>query len=286
MNQYIDMPRLGLGTWQLTDQQASDTVALALQMGYRHIDTAPRYENEVAVGLGLQQSGVARKEVFVTTKIWYDQLAPEAMRRSAATSLDKLQLDHVDLLLIHWPNPDSAWDMAASLETLLALKQQGWAKNIGVANFPVALLQQAWGILGEELKVNQVEYHFALQQQALLDFTQKHNMLLTAYSPLARGDFNEHPVLLAIAAKHGANVGQIALAWLLRQDGVAAIPKASSVAHLQSNLQAASIELDAEDLAQLQAIPKNQRLINPDFAPQWTHDAVIDRPLCGLLCFM
>ena len=117
--------------------------------------------------------------------------------------------------------------------------------------------------------MNQVEYHFALQQQALLDFTQKHNMLLTAYSPLARGDFNEHTVLLAIAAKHGANVGQIALAWLLRQDGVAAIPKASSVAHLQSNLQAASIELDAEDLAQLQAIPKNQRLINPDFAPQW-----------------
>ena len=269
MNQYIDMPRLGLGTWQLTDQQASDTVALALQMGYRHIDTAPRYENEAAVGLGLQQSGVARKEVFVTTKIWYDQLTPEAMHRSAATSLDKLQLDHVDLLLIHWPNPDSAWDMAASLETLLTLKQQGWAKNIGVANFPVALLQQAWGILGEELKVNQVEYHFALQQQALLDFTQKHNMLLTAYSPLARGDFNEHPVLLAIAAKHGANVGQIALAWLLRQDGVAAIPKASSMAHLQSNLQAASIVLDAEDLAQLQTIPKNQRLINPDFAPQW-----------------
>ena len=269
MNQYIDMPRLGLGTWQLTDQQASDTVALAIQMGYRHIDTAPRYENEAAVGLGLQQSGVARKELFVTTKIWYDQLSPEAMRRAAATSLDKLQLDHVDLLLIHWPNPDSAWDMAASLETLLAIKQQGWAKNIGVANFPVALLQQAWGILGEELKVNQVEYHFALQQQALLDFTQKHNMLLTAYSPLARGDFNEHPVLLAIAAKHDANVGQIALAWLLRQDGVAAIPKASSVAHLQSNLQAASIVLDAEDLAQLQTIPKNQRLINPDFAPQW-----------------
>ena len=151
MNQYIDMPRLGLGTWQLTDQQASDTVALAIQMGYRHIDTAPRYENEAAVGLGLQQSGVTRKEVFVTTKIWYDQLTPEAMRRSAATSLDKLQLDHVDLLLIHWPNPDSTWDMAASLETLLAIKQQGWAKNIGVVNFPVALLQQAWGILGEEL---------------------------------------------------------------------------------------------------------------------------------------
>ena len=269
MSQYIDMPRLGLGTWQLEGQKASDTVAQAIQLGYRHIDTATRYDNEVAVGKGLQQSGVDRKELFVTTKIWYDQLAPEAMRRSAAASLERLQLDTVDLLLIHWPNPDPAWRLGDSLQTLLEIKQQGWAKNIGVANFPVALLQQAWGILGEELKVNQVEYHFALQQQALLGFTQKHNMLLTAYSPLARGDFNEHPVLLAIAAKHGANVGQIALAWLLRQDGVAAIPRASSVAHLQSNLQAASIELDAEDLAQLQAIPKNQRLINPDFAPQW-----------------
>ena len=269
MSQYIDMPRLGLGTWQLEGQKASDTVAQAIQLGYRHIDTATRYDNEAAVGKGLQQSGVDRKELFVTTKIWYDQLAPEAMRRSAAASLERLQLDTVDLLLIHWPNPDPAWRLGDSLQTLLEIKQQGWAKHIGVANFPVALLQQAWGILGEELKVNQVEYHFALQQQALLGFTQNHNMLLTAYSPLARGDFNEHLVLLAIAAKHGANVGQIALAWLLRQDGVAAIPKASSVAHLQSNLQAASIELDAEDLAQLQAIPKNQRLINPDFAPQW-----------------
>ena len=269
MSQYIDMPRLGLGTWRLEGQQASDTVAQAIQLGYRHIDTATRYENEAAVGIGLQQSGVARKELFVTTKIWYDQLAPEAMRRSAAASLEKLQLDMVDLLLIHWPNPAPAWNMAASLETLAEIKQQGWAKHIGVANFPVALLQQAWGIIGEELKVNQVEYHFALQQQALLEFTQSHNMLLTAYSPLARGDFNDHPVLQAIATKHGANVGQIALAWLLRQDGVAAIPKASSAAHLQSNLQAAAIHLDGDDLAQLQTIPKDQRLINPDFAPQW-----------------
>ena len=158
MSQYIDMPRLGLGTWQLEGQKASDTVAQAIQLGYRHIDTAPRYDNEAAVGKGLQQSGVDRKELFVTTKIWHDQLAPEAMRRSAAASLERLQLDTVDLLLIHWPNPDPAWRLGDSLQTLLEIKQQGWAKNIGVANFPVALLQQAWGILGEELKVNQVEY--------------------------------------------------------------------------------------------------------------------------------
>lgn len=269
MSNRISMPRLGLGTWPLKGDEARDTVALALQLGYRHIDTAAMYDNEEAVGVGLQCSGVPRKEVFVTTKIWHDQLAPDAMRRATASSLGKLQLDNVDLLLIHWPSTNATWNMGASLQTLLEIQQQGWTRHIGVANFPVAMLQQAWGILGEALKVNQVEYHVGLQQQALLQFTQSHQMVLTAYCPLARGGFNQHPVVLALAAKHQVQPAQIVLAWLFNQEGVAAIPKASSEAHLLANLQAAQLPLDGGDMVQLSALANQQRLVNPDFAPLW-----------------
>lgn len=269
MGGVIQMPRLGLGTWKLEGEQATDVVAQAIDMGYRHIDTAPRYQNEAAVGKGIHQSSVAREEVFVTTKIWYDHLQPEDMRRSVATSLDKLQMDAVDLLLIHWPNPDANWDLPASLETLLAIKEQGWAHHIGVANFPVSLLQLSWGIIGDALQVNQVEYHLGLQQQAVLAFTQSHNMVLTAYCPLAHGSVLQEPVVQAIAAKHHVEPAQVALAWLFQQQHVAAIPKAASIQHLQANLAAQALQLDAQDLAAIAALPKNQRFIQPDFAPLW-----------------
>lgn len=269
MTATMNMPRIGLGTWCLLGEQGRDVVAQAIELGYRHIDTAPRYDNEPAVGAGIIQSGIQRSELFVTTKIWHDQLNPMAMARSVATSLENLQMDYVDLLLIHWPSTDSNWNMAASLEALVNIKQQGWAKHIGVANFTVPLLQQAWGIVGEELAANQVEYHISLQQKAVLGFTQPHNMMLTAYCPLARGDLSGFPVLQTIAAKYQSTPTQIALAWLLQQKQVAAIPKASSAAHLLSNLQAAQLQLDAQDIALIDALPKNNRTINPDFAPVW-----------------
>lgn len=269
MTAQFNMPRLGLGTWRLYDDEACDTVAQALQMGYRHIDTAAMYENEAAVGAGIKQSGVARDELFVTTKIWHDQLSPQAMQQSIETSLQKLQLDDVDLLLIHWPSTEANWDMAASLQTLLSIKQQGLTKHIGVANFPVALLEQAHAVLGDELAVNQVEYHLGLQQQAVLQFTQAHNMVLTAYCPLARGEYSEHPVVQTIANKHHAQTSQIALAWLLNQQDVAAIPKSANKERLHSNLAAATIQLDQDDMQQLSTLAKNHRIVNPDFAPKW-----------------
>ncbi|UOO92420.1 aldo/keto reductase [Vitreoscilla stercoraria] len=265
----MHMPRIGLGTWCLLGEQATDVVTQAIELGYRHIDTAPRYDNEAAVGAGIIQSGVKRSELFLTTKIWHDQLSPVAMERSAATSLENLQMDYVDLLLIHWPSTDSNWNMAASLEALVKIQQQGWAKHIGVANFTVPLLQQAWGIVGEQLAVNQVEYHISLQQKAVLGFTQSHNMMLTAYCPLARGDLSQFPVLQTIADKYGVTAHQVALAWLLQQDQVAVIPKASSCEHLHNNLQAAQLQLDAHDVALINALPKNIRTIHPDFSPAW-----------------
>lgn len=269
MSLFDTMPRLGLGTWQLTGDAAVDTVAAALQMGYRHLDTAVRYENEREVGAGLRQSGISRDEVFVTTKIWFDSLSPAAMRDSAAASLERLQLDNVDLLLIHWPSVDENWHFADSLHTLAELKQQGLARHIGVANFPLALLREARQILGDELAANQVEYHVGLAQNALLPYMQQQQIMLTAYCPLARGQYDAEPSVLAIAEKHGIAPSQVVLAWLLSQDGVAAIPRSSKIAHLQSNLAAAKVTLDKEEVRSLAALGGDFRIIDPDFAPKW-----------------
>ena len=269
MGNNMNMPRLGLGTWRLFGEEATNVVAQAIDLGYRHIDTATRYENEQAVGKGIAQSGIERSQMFVTTKIWHDQLSSAAMQESAERSLSDLNMDYVDLLLIHWPSTDKDWDMTESLETLVQIKQQGWAKHVGVANFTVPLLEKAWNIVGEHLQANQVEYHFGLQQQAVLNFTQSHNMMLTAYCPLARGDVKGFDVLQRIADKHQASATQVVLAWLLQQDKVSAIPKASSREHLLSNYQASQLVLDAQDVALIDALPKNNRTINPDFAPVW-----------------
>ena len=263
----LDMPAIGLGTWPMTGADCTRAVHQALELGYRHIDTATAYNNEAAVGQALRDSSVPREAIHLTTKVWWDRLAPQAMRQSLEDSLRALGTEQVDLFHIHWPGKD--WDLARSIETLVALRDEGKARCIGVANFPLGLLRQVIEQLGAPLSAIQVEYHVLLDQKPLLDFARQHSLAFTAYTPLARGQAAEQPAIRTIADKHGALPSQVALAWLLEQSAVAVIPKASSRENQLANLAALDLRLDDEDRAQIAALAKDRRLVSPDFAPQW-----------------
>ena len=260
----LKMPKLGLGTWRLKGAECTDAVQRALALGYRHIDTAEMYGNEDAVGEALV--GADRAGLHVTTKVWWENLAPDAMQRAIDASLQKLRMDYVDLYLIHWPAPDM--NVHAAIEALVRVKEQGKARAIGVSNFPIALLTKALET-GAEITANQFEYHVLLDQSKLVAFCQAHDVAVEAYAPLAQGRLAQHEELQAIAHKHGATPAQVALKWLLDQPGVAAIPKASRAETQQANLDALGITLDDTDRAAIAMLPKTSRFVNPGWAPAW-----------------
>ena len=266
--QGIALPRLGLGTFKLQGDGCRAAVEGAIGLGYRHIDTAEMYGNEAEVGDAIQAAGLPRADLHVTTKVWHENLAPDAIRRAFDTSLAKLKLDHVDLYLVHWPS--KTMQLGAVMETLMKLRQDGRTRAIGVANFTVPLLKQAVEEIGAPIACNQVEYHVLLEQSHLLTYLRAKSIPLVAYCPLAQGKITDNEVLQKIGAKHDASAAQVALKWLLDQDHVAAIPKASRVESQQANLDALKLKLDDEDRAAIAALPKNQRLVNPAaFAPDW-----------------
>ena len=265
--QGITLPRLGLGTFRMQGDACRLAVESALALGYRHIDTAEMYGNEDAIGAAIAAAGVARKDLHVTTKVWNDNLAPEAIRRAFDASLKKLRLDHVDLYLVHWPARNM--NLPAMFETLLKLKEQGRTRAIGVANFNVALLKTVVEEIRAPIACNQVEYHVMLDQTPLRKYLARKTIPLVAYCPLAQGRVASDPTLAAIGRKHGASAAQVALKWLLDQDGVAAIPKASRKESQQANLDALNIGLDDEDRQAIAALPKDKRCVNPGFAPAW-----------------
>ena len=267
LTQGVAMPRLGLGTYRMPGAAAQPVVESALALGYRHIDTAAMYENEAAVGAAIAASGLARSELFVTTKVWHDQLAPDALHRAFDTSLRKLGLDHIDLYLVHWPSKDM--DMRSTLEALVALRERGLTRAIGVCNFNLPMLRRAIEEIGAPIAGVQVEYHPYLSQSALLAYLRRHGLPLTAYAPLAQGRAASDPVLASIGRKHGAGAAQIAIAWLLDQPGIAVIPKAGRPESQKANLAALAIRLDDEDRAAIAALPKDQRFVRPPFAPDW-----------------
>ena len=265
--QGLNMPKLGLGTWPMLGEECTRAVEQALALGYRHIDTAAAYNNEDAVGQALVNSPTPRDHIHVTTKVWWDQLQPDAMRHSMDRSLKALRSDYVDLFMIHWPTTD--WDLPSTIETLVSFKEQGLARNIGVANFPLPLLRKVVEELGIPLSAIQVEYHVLLGQNALLNYARQHDLALTAYTPLARNKVSDIPQIRQIAAKHGVLPTQVALKWLLDQPNVAAIPKASSQANQLANLAALEVNLDDEDRTLIAGLSKRERQVNPDFAPVW-----------------
>lgn len=265
--QGLNMPKLGLGTWPMLGDECTRAVEQALELGYRHIDTAAAYNNEDAVGQALANTPTPREQIHVTTKVWWDQLQPDAMRHSMQRSLKALRCEYVDLFMIHWPSTD--WDLPRTLDTLASFKEQGLARSIGVANFPLPLLRTVVEEYGIALSAIQVEYHVLLGQNTLLDYARQHDLALTAYTPLARNKVSDIAQIQQIAKKHRVLPTQVALKWLLDQPNVAAIPKASSRANQLANLAALQVELDAEDRALIAALPKNQRQVSPDFAPVW-----------------
>jgi 2,5-diketo-D-gluconate reductase B len=259
------IPSLGFGTWRLSGDACSDAVADALAAGYRHIDTARMYGNEEDVGRGLRSSGVDRSEVFLVTKVWPDDLAPDRVRGSLRASLQALAVDYVDLFLIHWPNPRVP--LADTLDTMSALRDEGATREIGVSNFTAALYREALDLA--PVVVNQVEYHVYLDQSALLEVCRERGVRQTAYRPLGKGDVIEDPVIRSIAAAHDATPAQVALAWLIGQEGVSAVPKASSPERRRENLGALELELTSEERAAIDALPKDRRAVETEWSPDW-----------------
>jgi 2,5-diketo-D-gluconate reductase B len=265
--QSIKMPRLGLGTFRMQGDVCRAAVESALGLGYRHIDTAEMYANEDAIGPAIASSGIPRSELHVTTKVWHENLAPDAIRRAFDASLNKLKLDHVDLYLVHWPSKDMK--LPAVFEALMKLKQEGRTRAIGVANFPVALLKKVVEEIGTPIACNQIEYHVMLDQTKVRNYLAAMSIPLVAYCPLAQGRAASDETLAAIGRKHNATAAQVALKWLLDQDGVVAIPKASRAESQKANLGALGVELDDEDRKAIATLPKDQRFVKPAFSPAW-----------------
>jgi 2,5-diketo-D-gluconate reductase B len=264
---FLPMPRLGLGTWPMRGEACAAAVAGALGLGYRHLDTAEMYGNEAAVGDGLRAAGLPREAVFVTTKAWWDRTTGDAIRRACEASLRRLRLDHVDLYLIHWPSP--ALDLPDALRALARLRAEGLARHVGVANFPAGLLRRALALELAPIACVQVEHHVLLAQARLLELATPRGIALASYSPVAKGQVAQQPAIAAIAARLGATPAQVALAWLLALPGVAAIPKSAAPARQAENLAALALRLAPADLAILAALPKDRRMVDPGFAPDW-----------------
>lgn len=266
----MTIPSFGVGTFRLNGQTVIDSVHNALDVGYRAVDTAQIYGNEAEVGQAIAESGVARSEVFITTKIWTDNYAKDKLIPSLRQSLDKLRTDYVDLTLIHWPAPSQSITLPEYMEALAAAKAQGLTRHIGVSNFSIALTKQAIDVVGKDhLATNQIELSPYLQSRQLTAFLKEQGITVTSYMTLAYGKVLNDPLLAKIAKKHRATVAQVALAWAL-QLGYAVIPSSTKRENLCSNLLAKALQLDAEDMALIATLERNGREVNPEgLAPVW-----------------
>jgi len=260
------MPVLGLGTWQLND--CGPLVASALGAGYRHIDTARIYGTERDVGEGIRASGISRAELFVTTKVWHEDLREADFARSVDESLKALQTTYVDLLLVHWPSSRQV-PLAETMRALAKAKRAGLARHLGVANFNARMLEQAIELCSEPVSVLQAEYHPALDQTALLSACRRNEVVFTAYCPLGRGRVFEMDVLKQLAARKGRTVAQVVLRWLVQQ-GVAAVPRSAHPAHIASNLEVFDFDLMSDEVVAINALSRpDGRIVAPPFAPEW-----------------
>ncbi|PHQ37490.1 aldehyde oxidoreductase [Halorubrum persicum] len=256
----LELP-LGLGTSGLDDPaECRDTVTAALEAGYRHVDTAQMYDNEVAVGEGIAAADVDRDDVTVATKVHPDNLAPEAVRETARESLDRLGLDRVDLLYVHWPT--GAYDPDATLPAFDALRDEGVTDHVGVSNFTPALLREADRILDAPIAAHQVECHPRFQQPALRELAAEFDHRLVGYSPLARGDLFGDDAFVEIAERHDRPPAVLALGWALARD-VTPIPKATGD-HVAENLRAVNVEISEAALDAVDALERGERRLDPD----------------------
>jgi diketogulonate reductase-like aldo/keto reductase len=261
------IPAIGLGTMTLKEAACVDLVQAALHLGYRHLDTAQMYGNEREVGEGLRASGVKREDVFVTTKVWFNRLAAGDFERSVDESLEKLKLPWVDLLLIHWPNAQVP--LAESIGALCKVKRAGLTRHIGVANFNVAMIDEAVRLASEPLASLQVEVHPYLDQSKVLAAARRHGLAVVGYCPLARGAVPGDETLSRIGRAHGKTAAQVALRWI-EQQGIVPIPRTSKRERLGENLASLEFELSNVEMADIGGLRRpNARLVSPPQAPQW-----------------
>jgi len=266
----MSIPAFGLGTFRLKDEVVKASVSTALELGYRAVDTAQIYGNEAAVGEAIADSGVARQDLYITTKIWAENLGAEQVLPSMKESLTKLQTDYVDLTLIHWPSPGNAVSVAETMHALVEAKKLGLTREIGISNFTVALMQEAIDAVGAEaIATNQIELSPFLQNQTVVEFARKNGIAITSYMTLAYGDALKDETIIAIAARHDATPAQVVLAWAL-QLGYAVIPSSTKRENLASNLLAQQLKLTDADMAEIAKLERNGRLVSPEgLAPEW-----------------
>lgn len=255
-----EMPLLGLGTWRLSGKECTDSVAEAIETGYRHIDTADAYENHKDIAKALEQSSINRDQLFITSKVWRDRLKYDDIISDSQRFLDELGIDYLDLLLIHWPNKNIP--LKESLKALKELKEAGIAKDVGVSNFTINHLRDALDYYPKLVSLNQVEFHPSLYQKDLLDFCKKNDIALTAYSPLGRGaDFN-NDVIKELSKKYDKTPAQLTLKWLVDKE-IAVIPKASSKSHIEENFDIFSWDFPQETREKMDQLNTNNRIIDP-----------------------
>ena len=261
------IPTLGMGTMTLKGDVGVNAVTAALKLGYRHLDTAERYGNEAEVGEGLRASGIDRKDVFVTTKVYWDKLAPADFEKSFDDSLKKLELPWVDMLLIHWPS--KTVPLADTMPVLCAARRDGRARHIGVANFTLPLIEEAVRLSTEPLATNQIEVHPYLDQSKVIAACRKHGISITAYCPLARGQVPGDEALAAIGQRHRKTAAQVALRWLVQQ-GIAVIPRSGKPERLAENMAVFDFTLSDAEMAAI-AVQRRpgSRVVNPPHAPTW-----------------
>jgi len=261
------IPVIGLGTWDLRGRACARVVEQALQLGYRHIDTAEMYGTEREIGEGLRASGIRRDDVFITTKVWPDHLASAAFERATKESLVKLRLSDVDLLLIHWPNPRIP--LAETMGALCRMKQAGFARHIGVSNFTVPLIEEAMRLVTEPLVTNQIEWHPYLDQSKVVAACRRHGLSVTAYSPIARGRAGNDAQLRRIGLNHRKTAGQVSLRFLI-QEGAIVIPRTSRRERLEGNMAVFDFELDVAEMDEVRKLANRRgRVVDWSGAPNW-----------------
>jgi 2,5-diketo-D-gluconate reductase B len=267
------MPAIGYGTMELPERGA-ELVAYAIQAGYRLIDTARKYGTEEKVGEGIRASGIAREELWVTTKVTELNAREADFLKSAETSLKTMQLDYVDLLLVHWPQPEVPF--AETLGALAKAKRSGMTRHIGVSNYTIAMLDEAVKVCPEPLITNQLEYHAYLPQDRMLAALKRHGMILTAYCPMARGKLLDDPVVNDIAKAHGKSIGQVALRWLIQQPMVAAVPRPLEEAHIDEDIDVFDWSLSEDEMRRISTLrSRHVRIADPpERAPKWDVETV------------
>jgi 2,5-diketo-D-gluconate reductase B len=263
------IPLLGLGTYELRGRTCTRIVEQALRLGYRHLDTAEMYDNEREVGDGLRASGVKRDNVFVNTKIWPSHFSPPSLERAAKESLVRLRLSEVDLLLLHWPNPQVP--LSETLGALAKVKRDGLARHIGVSNFNVALLDEAVRLSPEPLACNQIEVHPFVDQTKIVSACRRHGLVVVAYSPIARGQATRDPVLIEVGKAHGKTPVQVCLRWMGQQD-IVVIPRTARMERLESNAAIFDFTLTDDEMERIGRLAHPRgRVVNYSYSgtPQW-----------------